>query len=212
MPNFDNIKFFGLNNDGDSAVVRLLHSSVSTIERVPMHKIKVGDKYKSVKCNGDGCAICAKSGSAPTDRIFVHLYDYTDNTEKVWSRTDKIIPKFESLENDWGNLFNCVVRITRRGNEFPQYDVENLPPQKYAVVGTPDEKIAYRYYCTRSNDEIEEYYKTGVLPAHKKKEFVSKEEYAKQKKAKREGTKAEAPVAKSATTAPVVEDDELPFD
>ena len=58
MDNSRQIEFFNLNNDGDSAIVRLLHSKVETIESASIHRISVDGKYKNVKCTGEGCPIC----------------------------------------------------------------------------------------------------------------------------------------------------------
>ena len=176
------IEFFNLNNDGDSAIVRLLHSKVGTIESASIHRISVDGKYKNVKCPGEGCPICGNE-TEPLDRIYVHLFDYTDDKEKVWCRTSKILKQFEEIEKDWGDLSDCVIRITRKGKEFPKYNVDILNAKNYAPVDGDliDNKIAYRFYMTRSADELKTFLKTGEMPKHVST-FVSKEEYAKKKK------------------------------
>ena len=62
MDNSRQIEFFNLNNDGDSAIVRLLHSKVETIESASIHRISVDGKYKNVKCPGEGCDPEASGG------------------------------------------------------------------------------------------------------------------------------------------------------
>ena len=82
-----------------------------------------------------------------------------------------------------GNLSDCVIRITRKGKEFPKYNVDILNAKNYAPVDSEliDNKIAYRFYMTRSVDELKTFLKTGEMPKHVST-FVSKEEYAKRKK------------------------------
>ena len=212
------IEYFNLMKKDDSAVVRILHTSVKTIEQSDVHFIDVGGKKKSVKCNGEGCRICKTVGDSPREkashRIFIHLWDYTDNKEKVWSRTDKILPQLETLENDWGNLNDCVVRITRDTDEFPKYSINVMPAKNYAVAGGDlvDQKIAYRFYMTRSNEELDEFYKTGTMPSHKST-YVSKEEYFKNKNNQSNNdTKTEMNyTSKESPAFEDVDDDSLPF-
>lgn len=182
------IEYFNLLNEGDSATVRLLHSSVSTIEKENLHFMEIAGKKRSIKCNGEGCVICSKANNEQKNtstRIFVHLYDYDDNKEKVWSRTDKILDRLKEIEEQWGNLNDNVLKITRLTKEFPKYQIDVIPAKQFPVIGIVDQKIAYRFYMTRSNEELEEFYKTGVMPAHKSS-YVSKEEYFKNKETKNE--------------------------
>ena len=173
--------FFALTKDGDEAIVRILHSTTKTIESVVSHRVKIDDKFRRIRCNGDGCPLC--SNGAPDSRIYVHLFDYTDNKEKVWERTDKIIPQLDKLTESWNPLHSAVVKITRKGNEFPKYDVVPLNPMNYTQVDESliDESIAKFYSTKRTNEDITTFIQTGKLP--ERKPFVPKEEYFKNKKA-----------------------------
>ena len=181
MANENNLGFFNLHEDGQSAIIRLLHTSTKTIETNMVHSVSVAGKWKSIACTGENCPMCSRNVESK-ERMYVHLYDYTDNTEKVWSRTLTIMPQLEDIEKCWGNLDKVVLKITRRGTDFPKYETMILPPSQYPEYPAGvDQKVAYRCYLTRSNDELNEFYATGVLPAHKKKEYVPKEEYFKNK-------------------------------
>lgn len=157
--------FFNMNNMGDTAIVRLLHTSVNTIERAFVHSVTVDGKKKSVKCVGDNCAICA-TGAYKNNRAYIRLIDYTDGQIKVWVRTDAILSQFSEIEQNWGNLSNCVLKITRIQQEFPKYTVEVMPPHNYPAFDTTDvdKKIAYRFYFSRNADDIRTYVNTGVFP------------------------------------------------
>lgn len=176
--------FFNLKADGDTAVVRLLHSKTDTIERVVLHRVTVGDKQKKVRCVGDGCPLCAANNRAD-DRIYIHLWDYTDNKEKVWERTDKIIPQLETLYKSWAPLNSAVIRITRKGNEFPRYDIEVQNPMAYDNVDNTlvDKQLAKFYSMKRNADEIRTFLTTGAFP--ERKEYIPKEEYKKMKEAEK---------------------------
>lgn len=175
------IGFFSLNKDGDSAVVRILHSSVSTIESANIHLININNKKKSIKCistDSTLCPLCAENVTA-LNRIYIHLFDYTDNKEKVWSRTDKILSQLKEIETNWGNLSNCILKITRVGNDFPKYTIDLLNPSSYQQVQNTliDNKLAYRFYLTRNSDELNTFINTGVLPDHVKKQTQSNQVY-----------------------------------
>lgn len=172
--------YFSLNQDGASAVVRILHTNTSTIETMTSHRVMIGGKKKRIKCIGEGCPLCAEQNTAES-RIYIHLWDYTDNKEKVWERTDKIIPQLEKLQADWNPLNSAVVKITRKGNNFPKYDVVPVNPLVYSNVPADvkvDEQLAKLYAYSRKKEDIDTFIKTGTLP--ERKPFVSKEEYAKQ--------------------------------
>ena len=186
MAELSQIMYFNLNKDGDSAIVRLCHTSVKTIESATIHNITVNEKKRSIKCIGENCPICA-SGKEPFKRIYIHLFDYADNKEKVWARTDKIIAQLESIENDWGDLSNCVLKITRSGDNFPKYEVNIMPPTNYAPIDKEiiDKSIAYRFYMSRKQEEIEEFLAKGSFPVRnkeQKQEYVPKSEYKKEVK------------------------------
>ena len=177
--------FFNLNQDGDSAIVRLLHTSVDTIESVNTHRVEVDGKKKRVKCLGEGCPLCERDGNFDK-RIFIHLYDYTDDMEKVWDRTDKILPELVKVQESWGPLNTAVVKITRIGNEFPKYEVTTVNPMQYTEVKdlVVDEQLAKFYCLNRNKEAIEQYIATGKFP--EKPKFIPKEEYFKMKEQEKE--------------------------
>lgn len=212
-------RYFNLIKDGDSAVVRLLHSSVSTIESAIVHSIKVDGKSKKIKCLGDDCPLCA-SKNYSSSRMFIHLYDYTDNTEKIWDRTDKILPQLESLEKSWGALNSAVIKITRKGNEFPKYDIEVQNPSNFKDVSKDlvDKPLAKFYYLNRKLEEVKVFVETGNFPP--KEPYMPKDEYLKMKQSQStQNTTNTTVVAESKPVSPQtnqnsfvpIDDDTLPF-
>lgn len=191
------IGFFYL-NAGESAVVRILSTTVDKIERRSIHVLHVDGKKKSVACLSKDCPLCEHYGPS-NERLYVHLWDYTDNSEKVWNRTtnEKFMNMLRDVEENWGNLSDCVVKITREGDDFPSYTLSVQNPSKYPPVDESyiDEQIAYRYSLYRSASELRQFIETGVLPAHKKstsnKQWVPKDEWVKQQNAKKEAAELE---------------------
>ena len=176
------ISFFNLMHDGDQANVKILHSKTDTIEVVDVHWVNVDGKKKMIKCTGDNCPLCATNACAKDTRMFLHLYDYTDNKEKVWSRTTTILPQLKEIEQSWGNLSDCVLSMKRVGDNFPKYNINVANPNNFARVDISsmiDKNVAYRFYMTRNNDEINQFINTGVMPQHKSN-FIPKEEWKKQ--------------------------------
>lgn len=168
----DNLEYFNLFADGNTATVRLLHKSVSSVEHAMVHNVLVNGKKNVIKCLGDNCPICVNN--QPFERVYIKLFDYADNKVKVWVRTDRILSKFQEIENNWGDLSQQVLKITRIGNDFPKYDVQMLNPANFVNPNIEvDKAIAYRFYKTRSAEELNEFLRTGVMPAHKKQETPS---------------------------------------
>lgn len=168
--------FFNLRNDGDCAVVRLLHSSTDTIESMETHRVTVDGKTKRIRCLGENCPACANSGESEK-RIYVHLWNYDENKEMVWDRTDKILEQFKTLQESWSPLNSAVIKIVRVGNEFPRYNLEIQNPLNFSDVDKSliDVKLAKFYSMNRNAEDIIKYYETGVFP--EKKPYVPKSEY-----------------------------------
>lgn len=180
------LEYFNLRNDGDSAIVRMLHTNTGTIESAKVHWVDVQGKKKNIKCCGENCPICS-TNNQPLNRIFIHLIDYTDNNkEKVWSRTDKILSQLTDISNNWGGLNNCVLQIKRVGTSFPKYEINVVNPTQFPPIPSRDmvdKKIGYMFYMTRSAQEMMQFYSTGILPPHQRAEYIPKQEYVNQKNA-----------------------------
>lgn len=175
----NSIEIFSLTQAAQSANVRILFTTTGGITKIPTHRIKNGDKTKRVKClgaAGDGCP-CCKAGVPVENRLIVHLWDYTDNKEKVWDRTDnaKFLQSLADVEQMWGNLCDVPVRITRDSQDFPTYSVAVLPAQQFpAPQGIEINKdCSFRFGMYRSKEELEQALATGVVPPHVKKPSVT---------------------------------------
>ena len=115
----------------------------------------------------------------------------------------------EELEAAWGDLSNIVLKITRNGNDFPKYTLMVLPGNSYAPVDASriDKNLGYRCYMHRDAKELEEFFQTGVMPAHESKPFVSKEEYFKNKESNTQKSAPTTPTIAPKAASPKVDDD-----
>jgi len=214
MENKALLYFNGLVEDGSSCYMRFLHTKPSTVETATVHKIKVKqpdgtEKTKYHKCLETGCPFCAIENCYALQRGYFHIIDYTDNQEKLWSRTPRLLKELEVLAQEYENLHEVVVKVTRVGDDNrADYKItvanqKNFPDtfEKELI----DKPLAQFQYMKRNQDECIAFIRDGVFP--ERKAFVSKEEYKKQKAAE------QANAQKPTTPAPTKEDieDSLPF-
>lgn len=160
---------FKLSKAGDSAIVRFCHSTPETIEKQTCHWLQKGETLKHVKCLGENCPACAAKIKRD-ERAYIRLYDYSDNTYKVWDRTNnkKFFDSVKELFNTWETLCDIVVKITRDSDEFPTYTLMPIPSKNYPTPADfdkeKDQKIAYRLVANRSAEDVQKFLDTGVMP------------------------------------------------
>ena len=195
-------RFFSLVNDGDSAIVRFLHDNASDFEVLDVHNIQLGGYNRKINClksiNGtkDECALCQNNTydedkgtyKYPVQRkFFIHMLKY-DNpqsaVEQVWERSKDYIKKLHQLEQDYGPLYSRLYKIVRhgaKGSMDTTYDILPLDKDRF----NPDnfvfnmnqlnyEKALGTIVLNKSNEDINEYLKTGNFPDFRgKKEEVT---------------------------------------
>ena len=187
MANTSNkIGFLNLKNLGDTAIIRVLHSSVNTIERVPTHWVNMGAAgRRSVKCLGVGCPLCATNASQPTTRAYIHVIDSADMQEKVWTRTESFLNQLAQVEQQYGNLSNVAIKVVREESRgYPSYRITEVIPNNANAKMPGDElidtKVAFRCFMSRTAEELNQFLMTGQMPEHKKSTFVPKAQYVAQ--------------------------------
>lgn len=126
--NNDGVGFFSLKNDGDEAIVRIIHDSSEDFDIVATHPVKIGEFYRRVAClNSPGepsgkCPMCS-NGAKLQYRFFVHMIQYTKNEEGkivarpvVWDRAAKnMSQKLVTMLNEYGPLSDCIFKVRRNG-------------------------------------------------------------------------------------------------
>ena len=184
-------KFFGLKNDGDSAIVRILHQSKADLDINVIHKVPVDGKDRRISCLRDPkdpskkCPLC-EAGTAVQVRTFVHLlvYEKDENgnqvkVHKVFDRGRDFIQKIQNLSETYPPLYDTLFKVVRNGKAGDQtttYDFMPLPPQTFNSTNYPytPEDLQYDSVCgtavwEKTAAEMENYLVTGTFPLPNKK-------------------------------------------
>lgn len=184
--NTNSIGFFSLKNDGDEAIVRIMHDSVNDFDILTTHPITVGGKYRSINCIReprdpmDNCPLC-KKGTKVQSRIFIHMIQYVTNAQGqieakpvVWERSISYATKLKNDINEYGPLSNCIFKIKRNGKAGDMqttYDMRLGNPSMYNEANYPKLVDAFNGYSAcgtivldKNFDEIAAFIATGSFP------------------------------------------------
>lgn len=186
------VDFFSLKNDGDEAIVRILHDSVDSFNILTTHPILVDNKNRKVNCIRtakepiDNCPLC-KAGYKVENKIFINILQYeTDATgavvpkAKVWERSIAYAKKLKDLITEYGPLSECIFKIKRSGKPGSidtTYSILYGNPMIYNVTVYPKDTSAFDGYnvlgsmvMNKNFDELSEYVSTGAFPIKEKVE------------------------------------------
>lgn len=182
----NNIGFFSLRNDGDEAIVRIMHDSIDSFDLVTTHPIQIGGKYRRVNCIRDphealdNCPLC-RSGSKIQQRMYIHLIQYVRDDQgkitpqgKVWERAASYAVTIKNLIDEYGPLSNCIFKIRRNGKAGSMdttYSILYSNPQVYRNEDYPKINNMFESYSAvgtavlnKNFDEISEFIATGDFP------------------------------------------------
>lgn len=180
------VGFFNLKNDGDEAVVRIMHDDTSSFDLVTTHPIQIGNKYRRVNCIRDprepmdNCPLC-KSGAKVQQRFYIHLIQYVkdDNGNiipqaKIWERSASYAVTIKNLIDEYGPLSDCIFKIRRNGEAGSMnttYSILYGNPQVYRPEFYPKDDSAFENYSVvgsvvmdKNFDELSEFVATGEFP------------------------------------------------
>lgn len=176
----DRVPFFNLENDGDKAVVRFMHTD-DDIEKFAIHRVKQGEKTYKIAClRGPSdpvsdCPLCDE-GEFCSSRMFLKVLVYTPDKDgyytnpgvlHVWERGKGFRKKIQSLINRYVTentpLYETVFEIERCGKKgdtkttYEVYKMENLDEDECPL---PD------------MDEINEFSALGTIVYDKTEEEI----------------------------------------
>lgn len=113
------VDFFSLKDDEDSALVRFLHTDDTDLDLVLCHKVEVEGKERWVECLAEEtegqCPLCKEA--PPTLKLFIFLYDYSDDKIKVWERGQTMIDILIGFVDEYGQLNKRDYKIVRHGKK-----------------------------------------------------------------------------------------------
>lgn len=180
------VGFFSLKNDGDEAVVRIMHDDTSSFDLVTTHPIQIGNKYRRVNCIRDprdpmdNCPLC-KSGAKIQQRFYIHLIQYVKDEKgniipqaKIWERSASYAVTIKNLIDEYGPLSDCIFKIRRNGEAGSMnttYSILFGNPQVYRPEFYPKDDSLFEGYSVvgsavmdKNFDEIAEFIATGEFP------------------------------------------------
>ena len=190
--NGNGVDFFGLRNDGDEALVRIMHDSVESFNIFAIHdRMSVGGKFRKINCIRDArepvdnCPLCA-AGNAVGYRMFINMVQYTKDQSGqtiskpvVWERSVSYANRLKSLIEEYGPLSDCLFKIKRNGaagSMETTYDILFCNPKVYRDDLYPKacEDVFSQYSAlgtiimNKDFNELNTYLATGQFPAAQK--------------------------------------------
>ena len=175
------IGFFSLKNDGDEAVVRIMHDSREDYDILSVHQVPVGGRHTNVECIEGDCPLC-KSGNNIKYRFFVHMLQYVKDEQGnivtkpvVWERAAKSMSeKLNAMLQEYGPLSDCVFKIRRNGkaqDKNTTYEIMFANPNVYRPDLYPKDNEVFKDYtvsgkkvATKTAEEMITYLNTGSFP------------------------------------------------
>lgn len=133
------VGFFSLRDDGDEAIVRIMHDSPATFEIVAVHPYQVNGKFRNINCirdpqdEIDKCPLC-EAGVRLSYRFFLHLIQYEEvngkivATPKVWERGVQYADTIKDYCNEYAPLSNYIFKIKRNGKKGSTDTTYNIMP------------------------------------------------------------------------------------
>lgn len=202
MNNDNSIGFFSLKNDGDEAVVRIMHDSTRDFDIITTHSVDMGQRFpRKVSCIREStdpinsCPFCA--ASIPVKKsIFIHLIQYTKNPDgsitaepKVWERSISYANQLRDLLLEYGPLSDQIFKIRRNGapgSVNTTYSILYANPQMYNATNYPKDVNAFTGYSAlgrvvldKSYTDMECFLTTGQFP-QKSLDTVQTQQHAQQ--------------------------------
>lgn len=161
------IGFFALADDGDEAIVRILHDSTDSFDIVTVHEIQTGDKRRKIDCLRsfreplDKCPFC-NSGMKTSQRFFIHILEYQKDSEtgnivvlpRIWERSTQYATTIKNLMDEYGPLSDCVFKIRRngaKGDLHTTYSIMFGNPNVYKEEFYPKDASAFEDYSVVGN-------------------------------------------------------------
>ena len=155
-------RFFWLANDGDEAVVRIMHDTTSSFQIFTVHDIDLqtdnGSRKRKVSClrspqdPTNMCPLCA-SGASSKNVIFINMIQYVTNpdgtitpTPVIWERSLSYATKLKGLIDEYGPLSDCIFKIKRfgeKGSVNTTYEFFFGNPKQYPDMYYPKDESLF---------------------------------------------------------------------
>lgn len=121
------VSFFTLKNDGDEAVVRIMHDSPEDFDMLAVHQTQVDGRFRNVNCLRsptdpmDMCPFCAENKKVNL-KLYLHMIQYVKDENGqivakpvVWERSTSYAKTIAEYINEYGPLSDMIFKIKRNG-------------------------------------------------------------------------------------------------
>ena len=121
------VGFFTLKNDGDEAIVRIMHDTPEDFDILAVHQTQVDGRFRNVSCLRspsdpmDMCPFCQANKKLST-KLYIHMLEYVrdENNQivaqpKVWERSTAYAKQLAEYISEYGPLSDMIFKIKRNG-------------------------------------------------------------------------------------------------
>lgn len=194
------ISFFGLKDDGDTAIVRFPYESSKDFEFATVHSVKIGKCYRNINCLTDSsnpnikCPLCEKGDDKVKQsrlRFFIKLISYVKDEKgniipeaKTWDRPASFANELNTYYENYGNLSDIVFMLKRHGERGSMKTTYSLLPLKAEMYpenvykkdfsAFNDFKFSNWIIMNKTAEEMDAFLSTGEFP--KSENYTSKVE------------------------------------
>lgn len=187
---YDGPTFFSLKNDGDSALVRIMHDTPESItpfdtHKVPTPKFKFGRTVNCLRTPEepiDNCPLC-KAGHKLTTKIFVKMIEYVKQEDgtikavpKIWEKPLGFAWELTGKMKIYGPLSQSLFIITRHtpnpsDPKNTTYSMDCAPAHMYPLEAYPNHPELFEGFnvvghglYSPSHEDMEYYLVNGDFP------------------------------------------------
>lgn len=165
--NSTKVPFFKLQDDGDKAIVRFAHDSLSDVEALAIHKVKVGGIDRKVSClrgandSTDACPFC-NAGIPVSSAMYLKMLVYepvqsgenkglylNKPTLQIWEKGAGFKKQIQSFINRYASggkkLIDQIVEIERSGKkgdmktQYMIYPVTDFDTDECPIPENPED-------------------------------------------------------------------------
>lgn len=127
-PQRSSVGFFSLKNDGDEAIVRIMHDDVESFDIHTCHVVQIDGRFRNVECIREpmspvsDCPMCA-SKEKITTKLFIKMIQYVRDEQTgqikanpvIWDRGISYAKILKNLLDEYGPLSENIFKIKRSG-------------------------------------------------------------------------------------------------
>lgn len=185
------LRYFSLENDLDSAIVRFPYTSTKEFDIVMYHRVKSGDRKLKVTCLRTPtddickCPLCEAEEKLIT-KFFVKVIEYEKDDEgnivatpKIWETRTAFRKKLKTLIDEYGDLTEFLFKVIRhgaKGDNKTDYDIIPASPKIYKDELYPYDESLFKDYNVvgrggavraKTAEDMKVFLENGEFPAPK---------------------------------------------